>query len=74
MQTALDRNGKEIKAGSLVRSKNSEIIRIVLSKSDGSILYPLGINGDEIRIRGLRMGSHRQEWTFLKPNNVEVVG
>ena len=74
MQTALDRNGNEIKAGSLVRSKNSEIIRIVLSNTNGSIVHLGGMNGDEIRIRGLRMGSHRQDWTFLKPNNVEVVG
>lgn len=74
MRTALDRNGNEIKAGSLVRSKNSEIIRIVLSNTNGSVVYPGGMNGDEIRIRGLRMGSHRQDWTFLKPNNVEVVG
>ena len=74
MQTALDRNGNEIKAGSLVKSKNSKIIRVVLGSEDGSILWYRGVKGDEINIRGLRMGSHRQDWTFLKPNNVEVVG
>lgn len=74
MNTALDRNGNEIKAGSLVRSKNSKIIRVVLGNEDGSIIHYLGINNDSSRIRGLRKDSDSQDWTFLKPSNVEVIG
>lgn len=68
MHTVKDSKGRTIKAGSLVKSKNSNIIREVLSYTDGSI-----VTSFNSRIRALRIGSHHQDWTFLKPSNVEVV-
>ena len=63
-----DMNGIEIKAGSLVKSKGSSIVRVVLANNDGSI-----DKLDGKGIRALRLGSHSQDWVFLMVRNVEVV-
>jgi len=64
-----DMNGVEIKAGSLIRSKGSSIVRVVIASNDGSIEQ---LDGKSIR--ALRKESHSQDWVFLRAHNVEVVG
>ena len=64
-----DMNGIEIKAGSLVKSKGSSIVRVVIANQDGSIEQ---LDGKSIR--ALRKGSHSQDWVFLRAHNVKVVG
>ena len=63
-----DMNGNKIKAGSLVKSKNSSIVRVVLGRKDGSIDW---LDGKSIRAK--RQGGDSQDWTFLRAYNVKVV-
>lgn len=70
MNAVLDSKGNEIKVGSLVKAKGSSIIRVALADSNTGAVMVWNNN----YIRALRKDSHSQDWTFLKIQNVEVVG